>query len=330
MEKNQKETGITLSFLRSEAIHCTRKRLKKKACPRKPIDSQNCSVVMIGASLDQQLESGHAKVPRACGPHFTLPETTRSGKNFSSSRRLSGARFLQGVANGFAKCFDWLGTDQWLAIDEEGRGARELQGATLAHVGLDFFPELMRVEAGREGLAIETEAARVAHEIVAGEVRHGEIEQIVILPEYPLGGGTARRLRGREGALVAWHGVVLVDEADLAFELLHDLPERLLGALAGRTLEVGKLHDGDEGVGGTAGKRRVDVGARGFIGGGRRPEEHCAQCAGKGKPIMVSRHDGQYTPARRTANSSRNGGVDGLPAAGRRERARHHARGLHR
>src|SRR6266498_61649 len=69
MEKNQKETGITLSFLRSEAIHCTRKRLKKKACPRKPIDSQNCSVVMIGASLDQQLESGHAKVPRACGPH---------------------------------------------------------------------------------------------------------------------------------------------------------------------------------------------------------------------------------------------------------------------
>src|SRR4029453_4046140 len=54
MEKNQKETGTTLSLRRSEAIHCTRKRLKKKACPRKPIDSQNCSVVMIGASLDHR------------------------------------------------------------------------------------------------------------------------------------------------------------------------------------------------------------------------------------------------------------------------------------
>src|SRR6266545_8355479 len=86
MEKNQKETGITLSLLRSEAIHCTRNRLKKKACPRKPIDSQNCSVVMISASLDQQPGSSHAQVPRACGPHFTLPETTRSGKKFCPFR----------------------------------------------------------------------------------------------------------------------------------------------------------------------------------------------------------------------------------------------------
>src|SRR5439155_1570357 len=36
IEKNQNETGTTLSFFRSEAIHCTRKRLEKNAWPRNP------------------------------------------------------------------------------------------------------------------------------------------------------------------------------------------------------------------------------------------------------------------------------------------------------
>src|SRR5258705_10638637 len=136
MEKNQKETGITLSFRRSEAIHCTRKRLKKKACPRKPIDSQNCSVVMIGASLDHRCRGRATQnLSRGYEPHFTLPETARSGKNFSSSRTLSGPRFLQRVANGLAECFDGLGADQRPAIDEEARGTGELEGASLTHVG---------------------------------------------------------------------------------------------------------------------------------------------------------------------------------------------------
>src|SRR5262252_10004323 len=52
MEKNQKEMGMTLSLLRSEGIHCTRKRLKKKPCPKNPMHSQNCSVVIISASLN--------------------------------------------------------------------------------------------------------------------------------------------------------------------------------------------------------------------------------------------------------------------------------------
>src|SRR3990167_1123402 len=46
IEKNQKETGMTLSFLRSEAIHCTRNRIEKNACPRNPTDSQSVSVLM--------------------------------------------------------------------------------------------------------------------------------------------------------------------------------------------------------------------------------------------------------------------------------------------
>src|SRR5574341_1513646 len=47
MEKNQNETGITLSFFRSEAIHWTRNRMEKNACPRKPTDSQTCSVLIM-------------------------------------------------------------------------------------------------------------------------------------------------------------------------------------------------------------------------------------------------------------------------------------------
>jgi len=47
VEKNQNETGITLSFFRSEAIHCTRKRPEKNACPRNPTVNQKCSEVII-------------------------------------------------------------------------------------------------------------------------------------------------------------------------------------------------------------------------------------------------------------------------------------------
>src|SRR6266536_1704140 len=47
IEKNQNETGITLSFLRSDAIHCTRKRMEKNACPKKPTDSQRCSALIM-------------------------------------------------------------------------------------------------------------------------------------------------------------------------------------------------------------------------------------------------------------------------------------------
>src|SRR5215510_799156 len=70
MEKNQKEMGMTLSLLRSEAIHCTRKRLKKKPCPRNPMDSQNCSVVIISASLAKLSRAGQAAA------HLTGDEKT--------------------------------------------------------------------------------------------------------------------------------------------------------------------------------------------------------------------------------------------------------------
>jgi hypothetical protein len=48
-EKNQNATGITLSFRLSEASHWTMNRIEKNACPRNPIDSQNCSVLTVPA-----------------------------------------------------------------------------------------------------------------------------------------------------------------------------------------------------------------------------------------------------------------------------------------
>src|ERR1041384_6252173 len=47
MEKNQNETGVTLSFSPSDAIHGTRNRIEKKAWPRNPTVSQKCSDVIM-------------------------------------------------------------------------------------------------------------------------------------------------------------------------------------------------------------------------------------------------------------------------------------------
>src|SRR4029077_11980683 len=79
MEKNQKETGITLSFFRSDAIHCTRKRIEKNACPRKPIVSQKCSDVIIVPS---------PRWPGATGPDQppTLSEVSEGRKEFRRAR----------------------------------------------------------------------------------------------------------------------------------------------------------------------------------------------------------------------------------------------------
>src|SRR5678815_456267 len=69
MEKNQNDTGITLSRRFSDAIHCTRKRMEKKACPRKPTVSQKCSALMF---------------PRSRGEYqpFTLPDALGWSKEF--------------------------------------------------------------------------------------------------------------------------------------------------------------------------------------------------------------------------------------------------------
>src|SRR4029450_461179 len=69
MEKNQNDTGMTLSRRFSDAIHCTRKRMEKKACPRNPIVSQKCSAFMFPRS------------PGELQP-FTLPDAPGWSKEF--------------------------------------------------------------------------------------------------------------------------------------------------------------------------------------------------------------------------------------------------------
>src|SRR5437867_12770263 len=74
MEKNQNETGMTLSFLRSDATHCTRKRMEKNACPRKPTDNQTCSVlIMVNPSpvFVTRLGAGAANPVDIPSPHLT-------------------------------------------------------------------------------------------------------------------------------------------------------------------------------------------------------------------------------------------------------------------
>src|SRR5690348_1530132 len=72
-EKYQKASGITLSLRRSDAIHCTRKRLAKRPCPRKPRHHQKSCSVMMSASFDYRLRSSRAQSsgPETAANHLT-------------------------------------------------------------------------------------------------------------------------------------------------------------------------------------------------------------------------------------------------------------------
>ena len=72
-------------------------------------------------------------------------------------------------------------------------------------------------------------------------------------------------------------GKVLVDDADLAPELLQHLAQHLLGAFAEGSLVVGELHDGDGRVGGAANEGGLDRHLAGLGGAGHRPEQYYAQ-----------------------------------------------------
>src|SRR5215472_105205 len=404
MEKNQKEMGMTLSLLRSEAIHCTRKRLKKKPCPRNPMDSQNCSVVIISASLDSRrplprkafagrtsrrppyrrrkdaarsfrtlhrfrgsgdyrederaVRARHrvhasgrtprvvagAAHPRIVGhgalehpdllvaemamarhrgagriPHEhglvptvrVLPERLPEDAGASLDPRgllgigeeahgrgghddllcrLGGAHAFERVADGLPESFHGLRAHERPAVHEKGRRAGQLESTAFLHVGLDVLAELVRVETRGEERAVEAQAPGVGHQVVAREVRHREIEEIVVGPERALGRRAARRLCGGEGALVRGHGEVLVDVADLAVELAQDLVQGPTGALAGRALEVRELDDDHRGIHGPAREGRIDGEGRGVGGPRGAPQPRDEQ---EGRPpvhIMGSRH----------------------------------------
>ena len=89
MEKYQNAMGKTLSFFRSEAIHCTKNRQKNAAWPRKPTASQKFSAVIIELCLELCLvntpfaESARTARPRVLESRlFTLPETYDVARGF--------------------------------------------------------------------------------------------------------------------------------------------------------------------------------------------------------------------------------------------------------
>src|SRR5215470_14947274 len=140
MEKNQNETGITLSFLRSDATHCTRKRIEKNACPRKPSDSQRCSVLIVVdpcSALVENIADDALKRWAIPSPHLT-GHSRRAARTFPSARarfaspRVAasgrGARDVERVAHGLAERVQGLDARHPPSVDEEGRRARHAGG----------------------------------------------------------------------------------------------------------------------------------------------------------------------------------------------------------
>jgi len=78
MEKNQNDTGITLSFLRSDAIHCTRKRMERMPAPRSPRQPECSVLIMVNPSPVFVTRS--ARVPRSPGHDSIASPTGDAGK----------------------------------------------------------------------------------------------------------------------------------------------------------------------------------------------------------------------------------------------------------
>jgi hypothetical protein len=79
MEKNQKATGITLSFRLSEAIHWTTKRIEKNACPTNPTDSQNCSLLIV-PRVKEEVTARYTAYMYMTRSGGTPPEAREPGK----------------------------------------------------------------------------------------------------------------------------------------------------------------------------------------------------------------------------------------------------------
>src|SRR5262245_9164327 len=100
MEKNQNETGMTLSRRRSEVIHCSRNLMEKKLCPTNPIASHSWSSFIIALSRDQAgrlpLDTVHAANRVACvarpARSHPRPRRCRNGGDGGASSGSSGDR----------------------------------------------------------------------------------------------------------------------------------------------------------------------------------------------------------------------------------------------
>src|SRR5215831_4842816 len=201
MEKNQKEMGMTLSLLRSEAIHCTRKRLKKKPCPRNPMASQNCSVVMITASEDSRGCSCHTKLSRAA--QVRSPPYRRrkdAARIFRMLHRFRGSRNHREDERAVRACH---------RVYASGRPPRIVASAAhpriVGHGALEH-PDLLVAEMA---MARHRGARRVPHE-------HGLVPTVRVLPQrLPEDTGAALDPRGLLDVGKETHGRGGHDDLDL-------------------------------------------------------------------------------------------------------------------
>src|SRR5262245_65145237 len=177
------------------------------------------------------------------------PASASSGATAEVTSRLRRPRQL--VVNDLFELLERLRARDHATVDEERRRARHADARRVGHVLVDVGLELLLVEALVELGLIEPDLARQL--LQRGVAQVGGREQlVVVLPELPLGGGARGGLRGGPRGGVELERIVAVDEANLVAVRVEHLLHGRLGALAERTLVVGKLDDRDRRRLGTA------------------------------------------------------------------------------
>ena len=115
---------------------------------------------------------------------------------------------------------------------------------------LDLLLDGLVLHVGLESVDVELKFASPLLEVLIGE-RPSVVEQLVVhLPELALLASGFGSDGCRERAIVHGQRVVLERDSDLVAVDLLDLRHRRVDPFAERTLEVGPLDDGDEGVAG--------------------------------------------------------------------------------
>jgi len=145
-----------------------------------------------------------------------------------------------------------------MSIDEKRRSPTDPEPASLAHVLLDPGRLLSALETAREGPEVEPQLHGMTDQRGALERRLDGVQAIVIRPVLARDSRAARGLVGALREIVPGQGIVLVDEPDLARELLEERVQRPLDPTAVRSLVVRELDDRHGRVSRPSDHRRVN------------------------------------------------------------------------
>jgi hypothetical protein len=147
--------GITLSFRFSEAIHWTRKRIEKNACPTNPTASQNCSLFI--ATSCERSSAGNTVKPDAAAHNSGLLDSRQSSSTEVRPMSLGSAGL--GVPN-------LLGNSPstWVRVSSGPRRCYRLCNDDMR------LQELLRVLGGRSSWVSLENRDRLANPVDAGAV----------------------------------------------------------------------------------------------------------------------------------------------------------------